>query len=77
MPDNEKTTNGHACDTAAIMANLLLDKDQTAAVLNVPPATIENLHRARLLRGCLVGKHLRWRPSDVRKYVDSLEAANV
>ena len=77
MKPDETHTQRSCRNTAELMGQLLLDKDQTAAVLNVPPATIENLHRARLLRGCLVGKHLRWRPSDVRKYVDSLEAVNV
>ena len=77
MANTEKNSIGNNGNAAILMEQLLLDKNQTAAVLNVPPATIENLHRARLLRGCLVGKHLRWRPSDIHRYVDSLEAGNV
>ena len=77
MADNEKTTNGRACDTAELMAKLLLDKDQTASVLNVPPATIENLHRCRQLRGVLVGRNLRWKPETVRQDVDGLNPSDV
>ena len=52
---------------------LMLDKDDVAGLLRVPSATVENLHRTGQLRGRMVGKHLRWRPGDVRRFVEALE----
>ena len=51
---------------------LLLTREEVAAVLQVPADTVDNLHRVRHLRGCRVGKHLRWRPDDVRSFVAKL-----
>ena len=55
---------------------MLWDKEKTAAVLSVPPDTVTNLHRMHLLRGVKCGKHLRWRPCDVRQYVETLGPEN-
>ncbi len=52
---------------------LLWDKEQTGRALCVPPATVDNLHRVGRLPGVIIGKHLRWKPSLVRAFVDSLE----
>lgn len=55
---------------------LLLNCDQVAALLQVTRDTIQNLHRVRQLRGVKVGKHLRWRPEDVRSFVERLAPVN-
>ena len=51
---------------------LLYIRDEVSELLKVPPDTVSNLHRTRQLRGVLIGKHLRWRPNDVRDYVANL-----
>ncbi len=76
MPDDEKTRNGLAWKTAELMAKLLLTREEVSQLLEVPPDTIANLHRVRLLPGVKVGKHLRWKPEDVRQYVDGLGPEN-
>lgn len=53
----------------------LLTDEQTAKLLAVTPDTIRNLHRTGQLRGVLVGRHLRWRPADVRHFIDNLRPA--
>jgi len=53
--------------------NLLWTMDHVAAMLSVPVSTIEGLHRTERLRGHLIGRHLRFRPSDVVAFVDSLQ----
>ena len=60
--------------TARQVGKLVLTIEETAAVLQVPPATVKNLHATRQLTGVLVGKHLRWRPRDVEQFVQSLGA---
>lgn len=52
---------------------LVLTAAEAAAMLNVPPVTLVNLHRIGALRGVLVGRHLRWKPADVAAFVESLE----
>ena len=62
-------------DTSApinINTPLLLTASQVAKALGVPEDTIRNLHRVNTLKGVLCGKHLRWRPADVRAYVAAL-----
>ena len=76
MPDDEKTTNGRAVTTAELMVKLLLTREEVSQLLVVPPDTITNLHRVRLLSGVKVGKHLRWKPDAVRQYVESLGPEN-
>ena len=46
--------------------------EQTANVLSVTSDVIKNLHRVGQLRGVKIGRSLRWRPEDVRKFVDNL-----
>lgn len=57
----------------ATVEPLMWDSETTAAALSVPRSTIENLHRTRQLEGFVVGRHLRFRPSDVRQFVDELQ----
>ena len=66
---------GQDLPTVSPMVPLMLDKDDVASLLSVGPATIENLHRTGQLRGRMVGKHLRWRPYDVKQFVEQLEEA--
>ena len=55
-----------------LMSELLLTREEAARVLRVKSDTLENLHRTGQLVGVKVGKHLRWRPSDVRRFVEKL-----
>ena len=64
--DNQATT-------AELMSRLLLNREQVAELLGVPPETIGNLHRVKLLPAVRVGKRLCWKPDTVKMYVDSLE----
>ena len=58
-------------DTETTIAPLTLDKQQAAAALNVPIATLENLTRTGQLRSLMVGKHMRWVIDDLREYVEN------
>ena len=49
--------------------------DEVAAVLGVSGDCVKNLHRLGQLVGVKVGRSLRWRPADVRTYVEALEPA--
>ena len=51
---------------------LVLTRQQVAKMLQVSEDTIGNLHRVGQLPGCKIGKHLRWRISDVCKYIEGL-----
>ena len=55
-------------------ASRVFNADQVAALLNVEAGTIKYLHRTQQLPGVLVGKHLRWKPETVQKYVEELES---
>ena len=59
-------------DTAALLTQLLLTEAEVASALRVRPTTVANLHRVGELRGVLIGRHLRWRPSDVEAFVKTL-----
>ena len=74
MKPDENTTNGRACKTAELMAQLLLDRSEVAALLRVNENAVGHLHRCRQLRGVLVGKNLRWKPATVREFVDGLNS---
>jgi len=51
---------------------LVLRCEDVARLLQVPEDTVRNLHRTGQLRGVLVGRHLRWKPEDVRRFVIGL-----
>ena len=51
---------------------LVLTREQVAEMLQVPPDTVNNLHRVGQLCGVKVGKHLRWRFGDVERFVNGL-----
>lgn len=55
-----------------LAAKVLLDQRETAFVMGVPAGTIYYLHREKRLCGVKIGGKLRWRPADIRKYVDGL-----
>ena len=76
MANAEKISIGSNGNTAELMGKLLLTREEVSQLLEVPPDTIANLHRVRLLLGVKVGKHLRWKPEDVRQYVDGLGPEN-
>lgn len=52
---------------------LLWSKDETAERLGITPDGVENLHRIGLLVAVKIGRHNRWRPDDVRKFVTDLQ----
>ena len=54
-------------------AEIALTRDMVATVLNVESGTVENLHRSGALKGIKIGKELRWRPDDVRQFVQNAE----
>ena len=72
MPDDENTSNGSACKADELLSQLLLDKSEVASLLRVNENAVSHLHRCRQLRGVLVGKNLRWKPTTVREFVDGL-----
>lgn len=72
MADTEKNGNGRACMTDELLAQLLLDKSEVASLLRVNENAVSHLHRCRQLRGVLVGRNLRWKPTTVREFVDGL-----
>ena len=51
---------------------LVLTCQQVGELLQVPEATIVNLHRMGQLAAVKCGKHLRWRRADVERYVSQL-----
>ena len=51
---------------------LIYTREQVARVLQVPPGTIEDLHRTGQLTGFKVGRHLRWWPEHVREFAEQL-----
>ena len=57
--------------------HLVLTRKQVAERLQVPVDTVENLHRTGQLRGVKVGKHKRWRPTDVETFVQQLGSKHV
>lgn len=63
-----------AKDLAADLPTLL-SKGQVAALLGIPESSVQTLHENRQLRGGVrVSKWLRWKPADVRAFIDGLTA---
>lgn len=56
----------------APLTPLILTCQQVGELLQVPEATIVNLHRMGELSGIKCGRHLRWRRCDVERYVSEL-----
>lgn len=44
-----------------------------AKLLTVTTETVQTLHRTGQLRGVIIGRHLRWRPDDVRRFIAELK----
>ena len=59
--------------TPELMARLLLNRKQVAEVLAVEEGAVDHLHRIGKLVACKVGKGNRWRPADVKAFVEGLE----
>ena len=57
-------------DVTTKIEPLTLDRDQAAAALNVPPATLANLTRTDKVRSIMVGKHKRWLLADLQAFVE-------
>ena len=51
---------------------LVLTRPQVAALLQISEDSIDNLHRTRQLVAVKCGKFLRWRPLDVKAYIEAL-----
>lgn len=65
-PDKQISENGWRPEP------LVLTVEQVAELLQVSRDTVENLHRTRQLPAVRIGKHNRWRPQDVRRFVENL-----
>ncbi len=60
----------------SLLATPLWTTDQLAEYLGVPTPTIYAWRQRGLgPRACRVGKHLRWRPDDVERWLDSTATA--
>lgn len=60
-------------DAEALLARSpILDDAAVAAVLRVPVKTVRGLHQRGALRGHMIGRWLRWRAVDVRRFIDGL-----
>lgn len=70
MESNDKPIPDDA--TRMLLDRLTLTKEQVSFLLSVPPSTVDNLHRMKVLPAHLVGKFLVWLPADVERYVASL-----
>lgn len=57
-------------------SEVLLTADEVARVLKVEVGSVEYLARMKDLPGVRIGKHRRWRPETVRRFVESLEEAS-
>ena len=55
-----------------LLSQLLLTSEQVGQLLNVSEDCVLNLHRCGQLRGVKVGRYRRWRPEDVRRFVEGL-----
>ena len=53
---------------------IVLTRDQVAKVLSIRPESVDHLHRVGALKGIKIGKMLRWRPDDLRRYVRDADA---
>ena len=75
---NSIPTNGERAGATVVatatdaLPRWLWTAGEVAAVLGVSEDCIRNLHRVGLLVGVKIGRHLRWRPGDVRRFVESL-----
>lgn len=56
---------------------LAWNAEVTAEAMMVTPDVVKNLHRTGKLRGVKVGRSLRWRPSDVERFVAELGGDDV
>ena len=59
-----------------IKDRLALNREQAAALLSVPPDTIDNQTRVGGLRAVQIGKHKRWTIEDLRDYLSRLRDGN-
>lgn len=77
MSKNEEptTSDENTIDAERLLSqSVLLTRDEVALVLRTDPGSVDYLHRMKLLRAVKVGKTNRWKPNDVRAYVESLVA---
>ena len=76
MPETPTTeTPPRPTWTADELAAVLRTADEVGVLLGVSADTVKNLHRMGQLVGVKVGRSLRWRPADVRAFVEALEPA--
>ncbi|MEE9293990.1 MAG: helix-turn-helix domain-containing protein [Phycisphaerae bacterium] len=60
-------------DVTQLMKEVFLTEPEAARVLRIPESTIQNLYRVGKLPGYAVGKHLRFKPEDLRTFAAELE----
>ena len=75
MSDRQRATFSPelAVDPTGALPRWLWTAEEVAAVLGVTPDCVKNLHRVGQLAGVMVGRHRRWRPEDVRDFVQTLK----
>jgi len=50
---------------------------EVARVLKVKASTVRNLHRVGKLPGIMIGRHLRWLPEDVKRYLEGMQRSDL
>ncbi len=69
---DDATTNGNASMNDLRLRDPVLTVDQVASLLQVDIGTVKHEHRMRRLRGHRIGRALRWRKSEVDRFVEAL-----
>lgn len=62
-------------DTEEILSQLVLDCEEVATLLRVPPSVVHQLERSGRLPGVRMVGHLRFKPQTVREFVEDLKEA--
>ena len=60
-------------DQPEVLNKLLLTRVEVAKLLETEESTINNLHSVGRLRAVRVGRYNRWKPADVKAFVEQLQ----
>lgn len=63
-------------DREMLADKLLLTKSQVAQILGCSEVTVEGLHSSGVMRACMLGKRLMWKPAWLTAYVAKLQQAD-
>jgi excisionase family DNA binding protein len=71
----QRLTSNHICVSLALVNERLMTVSEVAAFLQIPEATLYQWrYRGIGPRAFRVGRHLRYRPEDVRVWLEALDA---